>query len=492
MAQSRLWERLQVFFTALKYLPASASKFHHSILTPRVSATPAPAPFAMSKACSRVQALEQALETANAAVLDERACRMKWERRALVAKAEQNAQRDELTYSENRVKALEKRLARAYARAEDDRSMRRVAEEQKQVAIERLVEGVDKVMVVQLEKERSALREKLNHVSAEFCEERHQLQKKIATLGTEMMEFRAEAQRERERFVTQLAERTKNFASLEMDLKDARETYVTAAKTLDTQQRNTNGKVLEKRMSMPSNLGKVRAESMDRMKLEHYVHECRRLARENEKMKIGCVPSDKPCGTNKRGERWSTIRAMNETAKAREDGAGMRLRRAFSERGARHDSFNKQLAPLKTERDGSERLSSSSLSSECDSGSVSKKTEELDLTVEGESDEAEQLRRQVVGLVKSAARKEQEASQIRGEMVVIHSKMRQMATLSLPKGAEELVGNDEDMKRLAQLRMAAKSKDGKEQMGMLQRNTQPKRRSKLPENKRVMRPWLRK
>lgn len=343
--------------------------------------------------------------------------------------------------AENR--ALQKELQTLEHAMEEERRKRRVAEEQRQVAVRRLAEGVEEDVVVALKAENDALKHRVH------------------TMGTEMDDIREGVRGERERFVRELADRTNKFVEVERELRDARETYVNAVRAME---RN------ERRLSAPGHVRQVPLEEVVGMRLEYFKNECDRLATENERLRKANEVVDE----NKTVE---TV-GMEEMKQ--------RLRMAEEER----DELRRMVRPLDAaERDGSERMSSSSMSSESDS--VAKKVQELEQSLEEESKEAESLRRRVQGLVATATRKENEASTLRGEMVAIHSKMRRMATMSMPKGAEEMLGDSDDLKKLTEMRNQVKGDIDEEDAK--QNKSTPRRRIRLSENKKmIVRPWLHK
>eukprot|EP00177_Eucheuma_denticulatum_P005879 GFKZ01010710.1.p1 GENE.GFKZ01010710.1~~GFKZ01010710.1.p1 ORF type:complete len:281 (+),score=82.95 GFKZ01010710.1:215-1057(+) len=280
-------------------------------------------------------------------------------------------------------------------------------------------------------------------------------------MSREIDEIREGVRGERERFVRELADRTNKFVEVERELRDARETYVNAVRGMERS---------ERRLSVPGHVGQVPVEEVVGMRLQHFKKECERLGKENEKLR-------------KENE------LVEENKKV--DTVGMEeMKQRLTAAEAEREELRKMVERLeRAERDGSERLSSSSMSSE--SESVAKRVQELEQSLEEESREAESLRRKVKGLVETAARKENEASTLRGEMAAIHSKMRRMATMSMPKGAEEMLGDGDDLKKLNEMRGQVKGnveeEDGKKSKAI------PRRRIRLSENKKMMvRPWLHK
>ena len=103
------------------------------------------------------------------------------------------------------------------------------------------------------------------------------------------------------------------------------------------------------------------------------------------------------------------------------------------------------------------RLSSSSVSSEED---MMRKVAELEMSLEMESQAKKEAEMKVNELMKQA----NEVEDMRNEMSNIHSKMRRMATVSLPRDAEQLLldGEDEDARRLREIREQTRREEAAE------------------------------
>lgn len=448
MAHSLLWERLHVFLDSLDPAPAPS--------TPRCSIPPS------ASASSRVLALEHALLVANVALADERARRAKWERRAVVARAEQDASRDELAAVVGRLREAEKNVKRTDIDAEDAARARRVAEEQRDVALRRLAEAPEALAALQDGRE-AAERGREEAVNENVA------------LKEEMSAIREAVQKERERFVAELAERTRNFAEIESELKDARETYITAAKAFDDQRDSFAQRLQAAHAAhdaVRKDLSDVRLASQDNdQRLMHLADRCQKLEEDN-----------------------AALRANKGGLSSRDANSVSSAEGCVADVIAERDELRRKVAFLS--RDTAERLSSSSVSSSSDSAGVARRVLELEASLESEARDAKLLREQLCSLSATAKAKESEASQLRGEMALIHSRMRVMETVSLPKGAEELLGEDEDRKKLQQIRECARANEKKTLMttaaekNVNARRVQNKRRVQLSANNNAIRPWL--
>lgn len=437
---------------------------------------------------SRLHALEHALLVANASLSDERARRAKWERRAVVSKAEQTAQQEELTYARTQLKEARKNTEKAEACADTERRARKLAEEQKEIALKRLSNSIEDSIDTQLKTENNSLKAQVERMRIEFKDEKQRLSQENEQLQAEMDTVRAAIQQEREKFVTELAERTKNFANLEKELKDARETYITAAKTFETQQKLNKRQGTEKRRSIPSSFANINTSSAEGIKLEHFKRECERLEKENANLKkVRVLPASNTSSENKtRSSHTSKSRLLGKESPAITE---LRERLACAE--AERDLLRNQISLRKNQTDASERLSSSSMSSN-ESGTYARKVQELEVSLEEESRESELLRKKVAGLTETAARTRNEASHLRGGIEAIHMRMRRMATLSIPKGAEELLADDEDARRLMALRDEAKKDLSRKNSlaGNGKKKVPVKRRTRILDNKKISRPWV--
>lgn len=250
---------------------------------------------------------------------------------------------------------------------------------------------------------------------------------------------------EREELAVQLAERTANFAQLEAELNDARKTYIEAAKNFETQtealEKQLGASQREKEQANDLLAAMSGSNEEGDKRLQQAMKRCEQLEHENEGLRLSV-------GQSRQVNRNVHVRSMS-----REEDSG----------SSKSDSCS-VTSSLTTS-------STSSTSSARSEGSLSRRVQQLQSRLEEETrvkeDKAKRLREaeqrlkdmrgDVEKLKNLAKEKEREADGLRNEMKSIHSRMRKMAHVSMPRDYEKwLEGDDEDLERLQQVREATR------------------------------------
>lgn len=271
--------------------------------------------------------------------------------------------------------------------------------------------------------------------------ELHHIRDERDSLQNELREQGQLVSAEREELAVQLAERTANFAELEAELNDARKTYIEAANNFEAQRA-----ALEKQLGVSQ--------------------------REKEQVNDLLVAMS---GSNEEGDK-RLEQAMKRCEQLEQENDGLRL----SVGESRQVNRNVHLRSMTREEDSSSfrsdscsvtsSLTTSSAGSEEGLG-LSRRVQQLQSRLDEETRvredkakrlrEAEQRLRDMRGdmekLKNVAKDKEREADGLRNEMKSIHSRMRKMAHVSMPRDYEKwLEGDDEDLERLQQVREATR------------------------------------
>ncbi|KAI0564274.1 hypothetical protein FGB62_28g214 [Gracilaria domingensis] len=275
-----------------------------------------------------------------------------------------------------------------------------------------------------------------------------QLRADCDELQAELTEQSRIVAEEREELATQLAERTANFAKVEAELNDARTTYIEAAENFETQRaaltKRLNASQREKQ-EFKSILAAMESPSDEEgaKRMLETLRRCEQLERENQGLRQSM----------QRGDGRSTGSSIAATRGASSDDDGSSLR---------SDSCSMTSA-----------LTATSVGSD---DAMCNRVQQLQGLLEEETrareDKSKRLHKAEHSLKEMCAEmermkvlakeKEREAEGMRSEMKSIHSRMRKMAHVSMPRDYEKwLEEDDEDMERLQQVREASrKERDG--------------------------------
>ncbi|CAN8072765.1 unnamed protein product [Agarophyton chilense] len=267
-----------------------------------------------------------------------------------------------------------------------------------------------------------------------------QLRAECTDLQGELAEQRRIVSEEREELANQLAERTANFARVEAELHDARTTYIEAAENFEmqraalTKRLNTSQREKQELKNVLTAMNSCSGDEGEKQLLRT-VKRCEQLERENE------------------GLRQSMIRA---------DVRG----RSLSSRGTKSDDDDSSF-----KSDCSSITSALTANSGGSDDAMWQRVQQLESLLENEARERENKSKRLneaeyslkemcaeMERMKVLAReKEREAEGLRNEMTSIHSRMRKMAHVSMPRDYEKwLEDDDEDLKRLRQVREATR------------------------------------
>lgn len=282
------------------------------------------------------------------------------------------------------------------------------------------------------------------------------LRSELDTVREEMVLLRSSVAEERDHLVKQLSERTASLVQVEAELKDARENYIVASKNFENQQ-----------LSLTRRLSATESEALEaRQRLE----EANSLVDGNTE-RLGQFMMKRQELEAENGDLKSTASGDGDLGITGEKDVHV-LRELLTE--AKSESFRLKCALTAVRRQSQERrLSSSSMSSDED---MARRVAELESTLEEETkekeaskkrlDEAEEsaaaMKKQLSDLKDVAQKRETESEHLKREMSQIHSRMKKMAHVSIPKGAAELLGDEEDLRRLEAIRVMAREEVVKE------------------------------
>eukprot|EP00178_Gracilaria_changii_P014571 TRINITY_DN409_c0_g1_i1.p1 TRINITY_DN409_c0_g1~~TRINITY_DN409_c0_g1_i1.p1 ORF type:complete len:937 (-),score=259.16 TRINITY_DN409_c0_g1_i1:814-3624(-) len=257
-----------------------------------------------------------------------------------------------------------------------------------------------------------------------------QLRSDCGELQAELGEQDRILSREREELAEQLAERTANFAKVEAELNDARRTYIEAAENFEMQTaaltKRLNASQREKQefknivAAMSSGAGED-----EETQLVKVLRRCEQLEREKEGLRK-VVGRGKGVRSEDAGSVKSDASSFTSVVTATSAGSEETL----SHRVQQLQGLLEEETRVKEDR--------------------SKRLQEAEVSLKQMMAEMEKMK----GLAKE---KEREAEGLRSEMKSIHSRMRKMAHVSMPRDYEKwLEEDDEDMERLQQVREASR------------------------------------
>lgn len=283
------------------------------------------------------------------------------------------------------------------------------------------------------------------------------LHNKNVSLMAEVKNMRAEVAKERNTLAAELAQRTADFQAVAAELRDARETYISAAKEFENER-----VILTNKLTISENDKKAARESLDTAesiaddtaaKLSHFMGRCQRLENELTNLRSSAHGEKEKKAHNDESSRDQIVgETKSQLADSQTECVALR----------------KQLEHVKQERDDEHRSEAG------ERETLQKRVQKLERNLEREykknasqrvllsnaQRDAGLLREQVDAAAAESKMKEKQVAQLRKEMSAIHSRMRRMAHMSLPRGAEELLEeHDPDAQRLAAIRKVAREEE---------------------------------
>ena len=273
------------------------------------------------------------------------------------------------------------------------------------------------------------------------------LQEESNSLRAQVQSMEASLASEREHLSAQLTERTSAF---EKELNNAREEYRLAAENFENRRRSMtrhlNNTEKRKEVAEQGLVQRERIVNDSTRRVNELAERCLKLKEENDGLKES-----------------RSLRVLSD-----DFGDVLVLREMLAESEDAREQLQAKLEEL--EHSQERRLSSSSVSTDED---VARRVHELEISLEEEAKakaaqkqrlceaekKHEKMKRQLTDLEESTKEKEMEAEKLRGEMASIYSTMRKMACVSLPPGAEELLDDDDDLRRLNELREATRREE---------------------------------
>lgn len=271
---------------------------------------------------------------------------------------------------------------------------------------------------IQLEEQVKTLTQQMKDIvdendsaSSQFADVIMKLKAERDDLASQMYTMRTRVSEEREQLMAQLTERTEAFAKVEAELKDAREIYIAAANGFEKQ-----------RVSLSRRLS---TSEREKMKVEQGLAEADQLV------------DDRVEELEALTKRCGTLVAMNNQ---------LLVEKHASDDKASSLEIEVEELELKLCKVG---RSKEALKEEC---------------VMAEERE-ERLRRKIMDMGVEKEQREAETEKLRREMSEIHGRMRRMAHMSMPAGSEELLADDDDLRKLEEIREATRKQEEAEREG---------------------------